>query len=94
MRYEGRVSLGSNTHDADVTIADIDADGWTADVTAFVQFDVPPGLFMVALLDGAGSGLRAIGELEYPKGSQVFPYREAPATIHGKTPFSPGHDRN
>ena len=87
--YKGRVSLGGNTHDAVVTIADIDAPDWIADVSVFRQFDVQPGLFAVALLDGDAAGLRAIGELEYPEGSQVFPYREAPATIHGKTSFSP-----
>lgn len=89
MRYVGRISLGGDTHDADVTIADIDADGWIADVTAFVQFDVQPGLYKVALLDGAAAGLQAIAELEYPEGSQPFPYREAPAALRGKTAFLP-----
>jgi hypothetical protein len=86
--YDGRVGLSGSTA-AHATIQDIEAASWTAHVRDIAGFDFQPGLVTLELLDGSSAGLFAIGDLQYPAGAQVFPYREGPAVVFGKTPFGP-----
>lgn len=85
--YVGRVSLNGSA--ANATIPDLESPVWEADVREIETFDFQPGLVTIQLLDGRSAGLFAIGELHYPDGSQVYPYREGPAIVLARTPFGP-----